>query len=86
MTRSTSHNRRSSGRSAEPQPLLTLTQVLAFFQANPHPYGLFISLEQAAEISGNTHSGSGTLRKHVSESRYDNSVVRGTPLRFVRDQ
>ena len=75
-------NRRSRRRPAEPQPLLTLDQVEAFFQNNPHSYGLFIDVDEAAEISGNTP---GTLRKHVSEGRYDRSVIKGRPLRFVRD-
>lgn len=83
MTKASPNNDRSSGRSAESQPLLTLDQVQAFFQSSACHYGLFLSLDEASQLSGNTP---GTLRKHASEGWYDNSVVRGRPLRFVRDQ
>lgn len=82
MAQSNPHIRKRP-KAQETQPLLTLNQVQAFFQSNSHQYGLFLSLVEASEISGNTP---GTPRKHVSEGRYDQSVLRGKPLRFLRDQ
>jgi predicted DNA-binding transcriptional regulator AlpA len=53
------------------------------FETPVNPYGPVLSLKEAASLSKLAPS---TLKRLVSEGKFENSVKRGKPLLFWRDR
>lgn len=66
-----------------PAAQIHLSDIRKAFEPISKDYPPVLSLDQAAAIAGVADS---TLKRHVSEGRYKDSVARGKPLRFWRDK
>jgi hypothetical protein len=62
---------------------LTGGDLRSAFETPTNPYGPVLSLKEAATLSKLAPS---TLKRLVSEGRFENSVKRGRPLLFWRDR
>jgi hypothetical protein len=62
---------------------LTPGEIARAFDMPQNPFGPVLSLKEAALLAKIAPS---TLKRHVSEGKFANSVKRGKPLRFWRDR